>query len=475
MERVEQVLSLLPAAECTERCAEKLQGAVEYALMYPYLSPDNKEKVKRMVPQIEDIAHPEPKPLERCAPYYKDAVPFELWFVRHSFSCNNNIGKDPLRLKFITKTKYDPGLTSQGIVDALLFNAHNLRLNEIDPGPLKVFVSTSMRTWQTAVLLYAKHRPLNLYVVPGLAEAHSHEMEWGNVPAPLPQQQAVLQVFIEQVYLQYGVRVHAVAVFAYNDPSHPLMVFPATQIKEFHPTSSLESMSTRDKKRNAIDPVCSILQCKTHPLREVVDPPVDGTWSRVFTKYDPQKTLFVALERVLQSDLFNTRDGKRVYLCTTHSRAMQSALTNHDFSLLSDPMVRDALNGAAIKHHLGKTRLKVDCPLPPEETPQTISSSHNMWQLRFFGALRPDMFCLSHMTMFQGLKKFTTNLGKRLDFNNSCANDATGLPVLIRRAFGMPNRTVRDPSNGQTRKARNIVNRLKLAWHTRRYFNPRGG
>lgn len=492
--RVERLLPMLPVTECTDACSKKLQGLVEYALMYPYLTPSNKAAIKRMVPLIDEVE--EQKPLERCAPYYKGAAPFELWFIRHSFSCNNNVAKDTLRLNFISKTKYDPGLTSQGIVDALSFDTSNLKLPEIVEGPLKVFASTSMRTWQTAVLLYAKHRALNLYVVPGLAELHTRELEYGNVPAPLPQQEAVLRVFIEQVYLQYGVPLHEVRVFAYNNPV-PLMTFPPTQIKDFKPVP-LESMGTR-KNKNDTRPVCTLTQCKTHPLRPIEDPAVGDTWARVFSQYDKERTLFVALERVLQSDLFNLRkNGLRLYLCTTHSRAMQSALTNQgDYSLLSNPLVRDALNRDDLKHALfggvvdkfkrrvglGK-QLQVDCPLPVEETPQFVSSTHNIWQLRFFGAVQPTLFCLTHMTMFQGFKKFTTDLGKRLDFNDSCSNDVAGLPVLIRKVVGLahPNsrmhHTVKgDPSKGQTEKARGIVNRLKLAWHTRRYFRRtiRGG
>ncbi len=486
--RVERMLGMLPVTDCTEACSEKLQGLVEYALMYPYLPPSNKAAIKRVVPQIEEVERAEPKPLERCLPYYQGGTAFELWFIRHSFSCNNNVTKDTLRLNFISKTKYDPGLTSQGIVDALLFDTSNLNLQDIVEAPLKVFASTSMRTWQTAVLLYAKHRALNLYVVPGLAEQHSRELEYGNVPAPLKQQEAVLNVFIEQVYLQYGVRLHEVKVFAYNSPV-PLMTFPPTQIKAFQAAAPLERMSTR-KKKNVTSPVCSLNQCKTHPLALNEDPAVGDTWPRVFSQYDKERTLFVALDRVLQSDLFNLRkNGTRLYLCTTHSRAMQSALTNQgDYSLLSDPLVRDALNRDDIKQTLFgglvekfkrklglKRPLQVDCPLPVEETPQFVCSTHNMWQLRFFGAVQPTLFCLMHATMFQGLKKFTKDLGQRLDFNNSCDNDAAGLPVLIRKAVGLAHphsrmhHTVKgDPSKGQTEKARAIVNRLRLSWQTRR-------
>lgn len=476
--RVERMLGMLPVTECTDACSKKLQGLVDYALMYPYLTPSNKAAIKRVVPQIDEVERPEQTPLERCMPYYRGGAAFELWFIRHSFSCNNNVAKDTLRLNFMSKTKYDPGLTSQGIVDALLFDTSNLNLHDLAEGPLKVFVSTSMRTWQTAVLLYAKHRPLNLYVVPGLAEQHTMELQYGNVPAPLPHQEAVLRVFLEQVYLQYGVHLHDVRVFAYNSPV-PLMTFPRTQIKAFQAAVSLESMTMR-KKRNDTRPVCAINQCKTHPLTLNEDPPVGDTWPRVFSQYDKERTLFVALPRVLQSDLFNLRkNGMRLYLCTTHSRAMQSALTNQgDYSLLSDPLVRDALNREATKHavkHAKRVkRPQVDCPLPFEETPQFVSSGHNMWQLRFYGSLQPNLFCLMHATMFQGLQKFTKDLGQRLDFNNSCDNDATGLPFLIRKTLGLGNRrTVRDPSKGQSGKAKGMLNRLKFAWHTRRYF--RGG
>lgn len=219
------VLAALPQQAC-EDCKPNLQAYAEYALMYPYLLDPPKTTLRRTVPGLASLDAEFENQREAAAQqgqHYPGAR-FELWFIRHAFSCNNNISKGNLA-KFVASTKYDPGLTSQGIVDALLFDPRNLQLDEIlSDGPLKVFVSTSMRTWETAALLYAKYRPVNLYVVPGLTEKHSSEMAYGNVPAPLQQQGAVMRSFIEQVYLQYGVALHSIVVYAYNNP-RPLMTF----------------------------------------------------------------------------------------------------------------------------------------------------------------------------------------------------------------------------------------------------------
>jgi len=480
------VLAALPPEACTEDCSKHLQAYAEYALMYPYLLEANQATLRARVAGLQSI----PK-FQRAACQYQGA-PFELWFIRHSFSCNNNISKGNL-VKFVASTKYDPGLTSQGIVDALLFDNRNIGLGEIQSnGPLKVFVSTSMRTWQTAALLYAKYRPVNLYVVPGLTEKHGSEMAYGNVPAPLQQQGEVMRVFIEQVYLQYGVALHSVVVYAYNSPDRPLMTFYRPASFPPVPDVDLERVSTRAEKSNKTAPVCSIDQCNVHQLNPGQDPQVipQTTWPRVFSFYYKEKPLFAALDRVMFTNLFNLRGNKRVYLCTTHSRAMQTALTQQgDFSLLVDPVLRDFLNRDEVKEGIfgglrakvarkvGWTHLKqVQCPLPLDETPQFVSSSHNMWQLKCEGALDGRTLCLTNVTMFQGFQKFTKRLGERLDFNHSCENDVEGLPVVARKAVGLAanhphsrlyRATMLDPSKGQAERARAEINRLEGLWHTR--------
>lgn len=474
---VPAVLAALPEAACTDDCDKHLQAYAEYALMYPYLTEENKENLKG-VGGIVDLKFQSEEGRE-C-----DLLehPVEIWFIRHSFSCNNKISKSN-PFKFVASTKYDPGLTTQGIVDALLFNHTNTRLHEIESdGPLKVFVSTSIRTWQTATLLYAKYRPVNLYVVPGLTEKHGSEISYGNVPAPLQQQGQVMRVFIEQVYLQYGIHLHSVVVYAYNNPD-PLMTFYQPADLPAVPDVGLERVSTRYEKTNKTAPVCSIDQCNVHPLNPVEDPEVkpQTTWPRVFSMYYKEKPLFAALDRIMFTNLYNTRDGKRVYLCTTHSRAMQTALTG-GVSLLANHVLRDFLNRDAVRERVFASARKglkqVQCPLPLDETPQFVSSSHNMWQLKcegsFGGSRRGPLLCLTNVTMFQGFRKFTTGL-ETLDSNHSCENDVEGLPVVARKAIGlaahpnsrMYNAIMVDPSKGQAERALAAVNKLEKEWYTR--------
>jgi hypothetical protein len=474
------VLAALPSQVCKKDCKPNLQAYAEYALMYPFLLDKHKATLRQTVPGLASLdaefATEREAAAQECRKY--SGAQFELWFIRHSFSCNNNISKGNL-VKFVASTKYDPGLTSQGIVDALLFDNRNLQLGGIlSDGPLKVFVSTSMRTWETAALLYAKYRPVNLYVVPGLTEKHSSEMAYGNVPSPLPQQGAVMRVFIEQVYLQYGIALHSIVVYAYNNP-RPLMTFYRPAHFPPVPQPDLERMSTRDEKRNKTDPVCSMDQCSVHELNPVRDVQVipQTTWPRVFSEYYKEKPLFAALDRIMFTDLYNKRlDGTRVYLCTTHSRAMQGALTKQgNFSLLANPALRDFLNRDEVKAGI-KQKFGVQCPLPVDETPQFVSSSHNMWQLKCMGTINQRRLCLTNVTMFQGFTKFTEGLGDFLDFNHSCENDVEGLSIVARKAVGLKaahptsrlySATMLDPSKGQAEKARAELNRLERAWATR--------
>lgn len=226
--------------------------------------------------------------------------------------------------------------------------------------------------------------------------------------------------------------------------------------------------------------MCSIDQCNAHVLTPVTDVQVipQTTWPRVFSEYYKEKPLFAALDRIMFTTLHNKRlDGTRVYLCTTHSRAMQTALTQQGrFSLLANPALRDFLNRDEVKARLSGKKLQVRCPLPVDETPQVVSSSHNMWQLKCTGTLGERTLCLTNVTMFQGFTKFTEGLGERLDFNRSCENDVEGLAIVARKAVGLKaahptsrlySATMLDPSKGQAEKARAEINRLERAWFTR--------
>ena len=94
--------------------------------------------------------------------------PNKMFVTRHGNSCNN--------IALVSKLK-DPSLSISGVITMLNLQSQHLELNKSGV----VYVSVSVRTWMTALLLYGRtNETLNLIVSPFIRED-------GNDPGQLPE------------------------------------------------------------------------------------------------------------------------------------------------------------------------------------------------------------------------------------------------------------------------------------------------
>lgn len=104
-----------------------------------------------------------------------------IYVTRHGLSCNNITGNTVGALR----KGWDPSLTSKGVETAKKLLEEKL-VNV--PRPQYVYVSSLIRTWMTAALVYGTDdtpdTPLTLIVSPHLKEKHStsHSYDLGNKP-----------------------------------------------------------------------------------------------------------------------------------------------------------------------------------------------------------------------------------------------------------------------------------------------------
>lgn len=107
---------------------------------------------------------------------------------RHGFSCANML-KEQKTVKQYTIA--DPSLCSYGIFSLLRDKTKPEKFDGI------VFVSSLVRTWQTAILEYGSYGPLTLIVSPYIKEKDSHPLDKPNFPLPFPRQLAKMEQFMK--------------------------------------------------------------------------------------------------------------------------------------------------------------------------------------------------------------------------------------------------------------------------------------
>jgi broad specificity phosphatase PhoE len=109
-------------------------------------------------------------------------------FTRHGYSCANLLKSQKSYQQF---TDPDPSLTIYGIVSIL-------KTIQDKPPEFngKVFVSSLIRTWQTAILEYGSYGPLTIIVSPFIKEKHSHSFDVANFPLPRNEQIAKMKLFL---------------------------------------------------------------------------------------------------------------------------------------------------------------------------------------------------------------------------------------------------------------------------------------
>jgi len=123
-------------------------------------------------------------------------------FSRHGYSCANLLKSQKSYQQF---TDPDPSLTTYGILSIL---------KTISPKPQhyigKVFVSSLIRTWQTAILEYGSYpEPLTIIISPYIKEKHYENkidvfnvlssLDVSNIPLPLDQQIRKMKKFLEML------------------------------------------------------------------------------------------------------------------------------------------------------------------------------------------------------------------------------------------------------------------------------------
>jgi len=109
-------------------------------------------------------------------------------FTRHGYSCANLLKSQKSYQQF---TDPDPSLTIYGMVSILK------TIPEKPEGfQGKVFVSSLIRTWQTAILEYGSYGPLTIIVSPYIKEKHSHPYDVANFPLPRNEQIAKMKLFL---------------------------------------------------------------------------------------------------------------------------------------------------------------------------------------------------------------------------------------------------------------------------------------
>jgi len=109
-------------------------------------------------------------------------------FKRHGFSCANMLKDKKTVQQYMIP---DPSLCSYGILSLLRKKTKPEGFDGI------VFVSSLVRTWQTAMLEYGSFQSLTLIVSPYIKEKDSHSFDSPNFPLPFPRQLAKMEQFMK--------------------------------------------------------------------------------------------------------------------------------------------------------------------------------------------------------------------------------------------------------------------------------------
>ena len=163
------------------------------------------------------------KHYNKIAPFtYKEVKTPNTYIIqRHGYSCANLSKSKGDDLHGLTA---DPSLTAYGIYSLL-------REQEKPKGfDGTVFVSSLVRTWQTAILEYGRYGPLTIVVSPYIKEKHGWIADYSNMPLPLDQQMSKMEEFMQflkgvnhEIARQIVVKQH---VIVYNDDYYSLGPYP---------------------------------------------------------------------------------------------------------------------------------------------------------------------------------------------------------------------------------------------------------
>ena len=153
--------------------------------------------------------------------YKRLETPNKYIIQRHGYSCANLSKSKGDNLHGLIA---DPSLTAYGIYSLL---REQEKPKEFDG---TVFVSSLVRTWQTAILEYGRYGPLTIVVSPYIKEKHGWIADYSNMPLPLDKQISKMKEFMEflkgvnhEIARQIVVENH---VIVYNDDYYSLGTYP---------------------------------------------------------------------------------------------------------------------------------------------------------------------------------------------------------------------------------------------------------
>ena len=182
--------------------------------------------------------------------YNKFNTPNTYIIQRHGFSCAN---LSKIKGNFHSRIA-DPSLTAYGIYSLLQNKPMPEGFNGI------VFVSSLVRTWQTAILEYGQYGPLTIVVSPYIKEKHGWMGDLSNMPLPLDQQMSKMEEFIEflkGIDNEISRQIVKQHVIVYNGKRYPLGSYPTQE----PPTKDVYVEHL--KKKEYLTPEVS----RSHPLK----------------------------------------------------------------------------------------------------------------------------------------------------------------------------------------------------------------
>ena len=153
--------------------------------------------------------------------YVKFNTPNTYIIQRHGFSCANlsKVKGNPIHGRIA-----DPSLTAYGIYSLL----RNKPMPEGFDGI--VFVSSLVRTWQTAILEYGQFGPLTIVVSPYIKEKHGWLGDLSNMPLPFDQQMSKMEEFMQFLKgIDHATQIVKQHIIVYNGIRYPLGSYPTQE------------------------------------------------------------------------------------------------------------------------------------------------------------------------------------------------------------------------------------------------------
>jgi hypothetical protein len=151
-------------------------------------------------------------------------------FERHGFSCANLLKE---KKSYEQYTESDPSLCTYGILSLLA--------REPKHSTNVVFVSSLIRTWQTAILEYG-NQDLTIIISPYIKEKHHHSYDVANLPLPLDQQKIKMKQFMNflqkmttddrEINIKQTFILKRTFTFKYNDEKFTLGPYTALERTE---------------------------------------------------------------------------------------------------------------------------------------------------------------------------------------------------------------------------------------------------